>query len=655
MIIRQREQVRARSALLSLDAACPRDAWVRIAMAAKAAGLSESDFVNWSASAGQKYGGERDAKTVWRSVKADGGISPATLFALANNKPTESRPSRIRERVRSSPQSQSNGAPSLASAFDDYPPAPIDHGYVHAKNGSPDGLKVVPAGSSLVIAGQPVSGWLAVPARSLAGVLNAIQYIPPPGIGNKLNAPGSNFGDDGMFIVGDLRGAGVLYVCEGIGQAWSCARADVSAAAVVTFGSGRILTVARALRARYSAARIVLVADRGKEAECESVARGLGASYVVMPPDKPSNYDANDYEGENGTEALASLLRTAMSPPARYQLLSSAEIGAAPPMRWHINGVLPATGFAAMFGPSRSGKSFLALDLCASIASGTPWFGHRVTAAPVTCVSLEGEAGLSKRLAAWRAHHGKALPERLRWLTMAVDLRSETDRADLAAAMVAQGALNGLLVIDTLNRAAPGADENSSSDMGELIKGCNELQRLVGGTVMVVHHTGKDGAKGLRGHSSLLASLDAAIEVSRSDAQRQWSVAKCKDDADGVACPFHLRTVELGRDEHGDPVTSCVVVAEAVSASARRAVVPRGGNQRVAFDALTGPFGATTHVGTGGAPPGARCLAMTEAIELLAQRLNCGAKHRTLRAREAIAGLINLGIYGGDDRWLWLN
>ncbi len=373
-----------------------------------------------------------------------------------------------------------------------------------------------------------------------------------------------------------------------------------------------------------------------------------------MPASKPQNYDANDYEAEHGSEALADLLRAAMTPSMRYRLQSADDVLNAPQQRWIIHGVLPASGFAAVYGPSGSGKSFLVLDMCAAIASGVEWFGRRVHTAPVTCVCLEGEAGLGKRVKAWNVRHQRKLPDRLHFVTQPLDLREPDAVADLCAAVLAAGGRGGLLVIDTLNRAAPGTDENSSSDMGELIAACNELQRVIGGVVLVVHHTGKDGTKGLRGHSSLLASLDVSIEVSRSDAKRHWSVAKSKDDADGAARDFHLSTVELGLDEYGDPITSCVVVAEAVSGRVRRTALAGGGNQRIALDVLTGPFGAATDIGMGGAPSGARCLAMTNAIELVANRLASDAKHRTQRAREAIAGLVERGIYRSDGKWIWV-
>ncbi|WP_153074998.1 AAA family ATPase [Paraburkholderia bonniea] len=660
MMTGHNEIERARSALQSLDAGCSRDEWVRAAMAAKAAGLPEDDFLAWSATGGN-YGSERDARSVWRSVKPTGGIGPGTLFRMADeigwsdpqprrNGAQSARVSRPMSEVK--PQAAQQPACDLGVTFEGYSPAYANHPYIVAKRGNTDGLRVVPADDPLTIQGMRVAGWLAVPVRSLDGALQTIQYIPASGSGKKLNAPGASFGK-GLFVVGESVAHGTIYVCEGIGQAWACSRADPRAAAVVAFGWGRVRAVSKLLRERYPVTRIVIVPDKGKEADAETIAREVGGAWVELPADAPSNYDANDYEHDHDSDALADLLRAIRTPPMRYRLQSADDLLNAPPLRWLVRGVLPATGFAAVYGPSGSGKSFLALDLCAAIADGSEWFGRRVTAAPVTYVALEGEAGLSKRAKAWSVRNACRLPDRLRFITQPLDLRKESDIAELSAAVLAGGGRDGLLVIDTLNRAAPGADENASADMGELIESCKELQRRMGGVVLVVHHTGKDGTKGLRGHSSLYAALDAAIEVNRTDSRREWSIAKSKDDEDGARNPFVLRVVELGDNEHGEPVTSCVVEPDESTREVQRVKLPQGGNQRIALDALAEPLRQSCDFGKGDASPAHPCIEIEAAVPIVAGRLACDAKHRNERARAAITGLVARGIYGTKEGWLW--
>ncbi|MGC8703819.1 MAG: AAA family ATPase, partial [Thiomonas sp.] len=212
-----------------------------------------------------------------------------------------------------------------------------------------------------------------------------------------------SFGD-GAHIVGSLTGAAQCFIVEGIGQAWACWQATGQPAAV-TFGAGRFGAVVKALRQHAPALPLLLAPDAGKEQQAEAIAREHGCKVARMPEGSPPNYDANDYAGQHGADALEVLLSSASEPAGRYRLRSAAEIAALPPVRWLVRGVLPAEGLAALFGASGSGKSFLALDLAAAIAEGRRWFGYRVNAAPVVYVGLEGEAGLSQRVQAWEKHH----------------------------------------------------------------------------------------------------------------------------------------------------------------------------------------------------------------------------------------------------------
>ena len=72
---------RARDALCSLPADMPRDQWVKIGMAAHAAGLSSDDFDKWSAQA-DSYNAQA-CRATWRSFKAGKGVGAATLFGMA--------------------------------------------------------------------------------------------------------------------------------------------------------------------------------------------------------------------------------------------------------------------------------------------------------------------------------------------------------------------------------------------------------------------------------------------------------------------------------------------------------------------------------------------------------------------------------------------
>jgi len=334
--------------------------------------------------------------------------------------------------------------------------------------------------------------------------------------------------------------------------------------------------------------------------------------------------------------------------PPRYRLLNGSDLGQLPPLVWLVKGVLPATGIAGIYGPSGSGKSFLCLDLAISIANGKSWFGRRVNAAPVVYAALEGEAGFKQRVDAWRLHYGQPLPQNLHFMLQPFKLPVDED-VEAFAKVLPTGCV---VFIDTLNRAAPTSDENNSKDMGTMIEAAKRLQTLTEGLVVLVHHTGKNASAGLRGHSSLIAALDAAIEVNRDGDSRQWSVAKSKDGEDGNCERFKLKVEIVGLDSDGDAITSCFVEQDNSVVSIKKVAVPQGINQKLVMEALRSLF-KEGDTGKAGAPPQAKCIELEKAVAASGIRLTCPTDKRTTRAREAITGLTAKGILGLNDGWLW--
>ena len=647
---------RARDALYAIPPDLPRDAWVRAGMAAHAAGLTLEDFDTWSAPA-PSYNAPA-CRTTWRSFKAGKGVSEATLFSMArehgwndgdkpNSKPV-ARPATKHIEPQRKP-SPGNGA---ADVFGRLEPATNQHGYVVGKGaaGAPMvNLRVVPADDKLTIAGSSVAGYLVVPAHAPDGKLQSLQFIPPNG-GKKLNLPGANMAG-ASFTVGWTVPGCLVYICEGIGQAWACWQAT-GAAAVVCFGAGNMRRVAAELRKQDNTARLVVVPDVGKEKQAAEIAAEVQGQFVTMTDGWPDNSDVNDLAQRDGFDALELLLSGANEPPKpeqRYKLLTSADLAALPPLAWRVRGVLPAVGLAGLYGPSASGKSFLGFDMAAAIAEGRRWFDCRVEAAPVVYVALEGEAGFKLRAQAWETYTGRKLPAGLTMVMQPFKLTEPQDVRDLAAVVPA----GAVVFVDTLNRAAPTADENSSRDMGEILEAAKRLQSLTGGLVTLIHHTGKDATKGLRGHSSLFAAMDSAVEVSRDGDRREWKIAKAKDGADGDAHPFKLQIEALGIDDFGDAVTSCVVVPDHAARDVRAVKLPQGGNQRVVLDALR-PMFKDGISGKPGTPPLRPCIELEAAIAKASGHLTCETFRRATRTRDAITGLVSRGVVGCNEGWLWL-
>lgn len=232
-----------------------------------------------------------------------------------------------------------------------------------------------------------------------------------------------------------------------------------------------------------------------------------------------------------------------------------------------IKGLIDQGAMSVLYGDSNAGKTFVALDLCYHVATGRPYNGLRTTQAPVAYIAAEGGRGAEKRVVALRNKFPEDQPEdvKLALLAAPVDLlRPDADLNDLLADLAALPETPGLIVVDTLSRALAGGDENSSVDMGAIVKHLDALRAATGAHVMVVHHTGKDKAKGARGHSLLRAATDTEVEV--ADAGKvagvqtgTIGVTKQRDLDKSWAGNFALDVHTLGLDPDGDVVTSCSV------------------------------------------------------------------------------------------------
>ena len=338
----------------------------------------------------------------------------------------------------------------------------------------------------------------------------------------------------------------------------------------------------------------------------------------------------------------------------RFKLLTAREMAALPPIRWRIKGVLPETGIGAIYGPSGSGKSFLVLDMLACIVGGRDWFGNETKSSLVVYLGLEGEAGIAQRIRAWQQVSG-TLPDGFRAIFSPLNIRKDTDRAALVLSIKDADMAGGVLVIDTLNQATAGMDENDSAAMGLAIAAVKALQRELGGLVVLIHHSGKDATKGLRGHSSLLAALDTSIEVSRTGELREWRVGKAKDGRDGDGRPFTLETVEIDVDDDLSPITSCVVRPSTIAGGrANQPKVASGGNQKIVWDALQTLFREIGNQEDWEQAERPR-ISVEDAISKIRGKLPVEARRRSERAQQAINGLVSKGLLECADGYLMMS
>ena len=256
-----------------------------------------------------------------------------------------------------------------------------------------------------------------------------------------------------------------------------------------------------------------------------------------------------------------------------------------------VKGWLGRSQMSVVYGPSNVGKSFFVLDMAFCIAANIEWQGSKVRGGPVLYLATEGGNAFHNRVVALRDEYSKPdVPLAVR--PSPIDLlRPEADLAkliELCSSIEAEvGAPLSMVVVDTLSRAMAGGDENGPTDMTSFIANLDALRDATGAHIMIVHHSGKDTAKGARGHSSLRAATDTEIELEVDGSIRTATATKQRDLEPKDPIVFQLKVHELGRDEDGDAVTTCTIIEASEDDKAdMQQKRPSGSNQKTVASAF---------------------------------------------------------------------
>ena len=280
---------------------------------------------------------------------------------------------------------------------------------------------------------------------------------------------------------------------------------------------------------------------------------GFGTLYYEARRHKPlfvAPFDPMPNENEGGGDGTATGGDLPFEADKRARILTMRELDALPAPEWLVEGLIPEKSLVVPFGPPKAGKTFIVLSWCLHVAAGAPWFGMTVKQGAVVYIAGEGTGGLALRLRAMRQAYGISIDAPLFVIPRAVNFRLETEVTDLVALVrvTANGMVVAMVVIDTLARAMPGADENSAQEVGLVIAGCDLVRDELRCTVIPIHHSGKDVARGARGTSALRGAWDTALEITSAASGKRvtMTVVDQKEAEAGQRLVFRMDTIAVG-------------------------------------------------------------------------------------------------------------
>jgi hypothetical protein len=325
----------------------------------------------------------------------------------------------------------------------------------------------------------------------------------------------------------------------------------------------------------YFAGKLVLIFEDNDEPGrtysahvAASVAPFAEAVKVIRFADLPEKSDVSDYLATHTVADLRERIRSTLRwTPAEvvaskpmFQDAAAFACEEIAPVQWLVEGVVPAAGNGIVCGDPKASKSFHAVDLALSLATGTSWLGMRVAKRVRTAlVSREDSPGLTQRrirkLMLGRSEYLQAE----NW--MLVNTRRHT--ADFKVMNPAH--LDQLLrelkefrvefVVLDVFRSIHDSEENDNDQIPKVLEKVNRIQTECNCAVALVHHISKRDTenifRGLRGASAIHGWMEWGIGISVANPDEQDKTLYVRklefESKEGVCSPVYSQIVS------GDP------------------------------------------------------------------------------------------------------
>lgn len=271
--------------------------------------------------------------------------------------------------------------------------------------------------------------------------------------------------------------------------------------------------------------------------------------------------------------------QTNIQNPKNFQIIMASELLASPPPKrdWVIQDFLPTKIVGAIIAAGGTGKSFLAMHIAVSVASGSALFGKYLPTEPRKVIFISGEddtTELQRRL--HKATYGlsKALiqniDKNLHFMDLAESFDLFTEKTYKGEVSITEvpalicknikekiGSEVGLVIIDPISRFR-GGEENLAADTTRFVQALQQIRDQLNSCVLTLHHVNKSsGSNGAtqnnaRGSSAFIDGVRLVYQLN------PLSDSELKQYGDVTTLP-KLLTLQSVKANYGKPIEPLLI------------------------------------------------------------------------------------------------
>ncbi len=214
----------------------------------------------------------------------------------------------------------------------------------------------------------------------------------------------------------------------------------------------------------------------------------------------------------------------------RLQVVRASALERAASDAWLIRPLWSAQAVGCLAGPPKVGKTWLGLDICVSVASGTPCLGVFEVDTPGPSLVFMAEDSLPSvrdRIEALCRHRSLLIEKLDLFVITNPTLRLDIPHQLQALHAAVEHLRPRVLLLDPLVRLHRG-NENHVSDISVVLGGLREIQRAFEVAIILTHHVSKrsraDNGQALRGSGDIWAWGDSNLYLAPDGSQVQLTI-----------------------------------------------------------------------------------------------------------------------------------